>query len=329
MSYDGKFSWQKGFFSSVAEVTISTPMDMIFCYSIIYYLLPKFLYKGRYVQMALLWILFSVVFIVTFRAYNYYVLPSIRRSFGMPLPHYSTNLPWLFLDLFYQINMEGCMAAAIKLGKMAFIKQQEVDLIKKEKLKVEPDLLQGKMQPVFLLNALDRVEQLSVSRPALIPGMVKKIKNLLLYVIYDNNQASVDLNKELKVVEEYVELEKTGMADNLRAVIKITGNIAGERIAPFIILPLVENSFRQLSLLELPNKSIDLEIRLAEGQLYIIVAWSKPVDTSTLGNGGNVFLNNIGKRLSLLYPQSHELKVTIKTNQFIIHCRINLHGAVN
>ncbi|HMH21915.1 MAG TPA: histidine kinase [Puia sp.] len=329
MYWNGKYSFEKRVISSLVEVTISTPMDMIFCYSIIYYLLPKFLFKGRYIQMALLWILFSVLFIVTFRTYNYYVLPYIRGAFGMPTSPLSSNLPWVFLDLFYQINMEGCMAAAIKLGKMAFIKQQELDLIKREKLKLEPDLLRGKMQPVFLINALDRVEQLSISRPSLIPGMVKKIKNLLLYVIYDNNQTSVSLDKELLLVEEYVELEKTGMADNLRVILKITGNITGERIAPFIILPLVENGFRQLSLLDLQNKFIDLEIRVTDGSLQMKVGWSKPVDSSTLANGGNAALQNIGKRLDLLYPQSHELKVTITTNQFIIDLRIDLHRAIN
>jgi len=126
-----------------------------------------------------------------------------------------------------------------------------------------------------------------------------------------------------------VELEKTGMADNLRAVIKITGNIAGERIAPFIILPMVENGFRQLSLLDMKNKFIDLEIRVTEGSLYMKVCWSKPVDSSTLANGGNSALQNIGKRLDLLYPQSHELKVIITTDQFIIDLRIDLHRAIN
>ena len=129
-------------------------------------------------------------------------------------------------------------------------------------------------------------------------------------------------------MEEYVALEKEGN-DNLNVKVNLVGNMAGERIAPFIILSLVENSFRQLALLDLHDKFLNLEIRLMEGQLYICVAWSKPVDTSTLANGGNTFLQNIGKRLNLLYPHSHELKVLIKTNQFIINCKIDLHEAIN
>lgn len=329
VSWTGKYSFSKRVFSSLAEVILSTPMDMIFCYSIIYFLLPRFLFRGRYIQMVLLWLLFSILFILAFISYSHHFVPLIREAFGMPAPAYSTNLPWVFLELFYQINMEGCLAAAIKLGKMSFINQQELDLIKKEKQKIEPNLQGGKMQPVFLINALDRVEQLSVTRASLIPGMVKKIKNLLLYVIYDNNQASVSLEKELKLLEEYVELEKTGVAENLRVVIKITGSTAGERIAPFIILPLVENGFRQLSQLDLGCKFIDLEIRVTEGSLHMRLGWSKPIDTSTLTAGGNISLQNIGKRLELLYPHSHELKVIITTDQFMIDLRIDLHRAIN
>src|SRR5258708_10725518 len=114
--------------------------------------------------------------------------------------------------------MEGGLAAAIKLGKMWFIKQQELDLIKKEKQKIEPQLQEGKMQPVFLLDALDRVEQLSVVKPSLIPGMVKKIKNLMLYVLYENNMARGSLEKELVLLEEYLVLEKKRMAQDLHVL---------------------------------------------------------------------------------------------------------------
>jgi len=279
--------------------------------------------------MILLWLLFSVLFILAFRGYNHVVVPHIRRGFGLPPPVFSKNVAWSFLNLFYQINMEGGLAAAIKLGKMWFVKQQELDLIKKEKQKIEPHLQEGKMQPVFLIDALDRVEELSVVRPSLIPGMVKRIKNLLLYVIYDNNMASVSLEKELSLLEEYVELEKTGMPENLQVVVKIIGNTAGERIAPFIILPLVENGFRQLARLRLPKKLIDIAVRVDSGNLHMKVGWSKPIDSSTLVNGGNISLQSIGKRLQLLYPESHELKVLITTEQFIIDMKVSLNRAIN
>ncbi|MBN9385124.1 MAG: histidine kinase [Chitinophagaceae bacterium] len=314
--------------ASLVEVTLSTPLDMVFCYSIIYYLLPRFLYKGHYIQMALLWMLFSFLFILVFRWYNHQVVPYIREMFDMPPPVFSKNVPWLFLNLFYQINMEGGLAAAIKLGKMWAIKQQELELLKKEKQHIEPTLQAGALQPVFLINALDKVEQLALTRPPLIPDMMKKIKSLLLYVIYDNNQASVSLEKELYLLEEYIGLERTGNQDSLKVVAKIMGNLSGERIAPFIILPLVENGFRQLASMNMPEKCMDLEVRVDDGHFNMKVGWSKPIDSSTLMNGNTLSLQHIGRRLNLLYPESHELKVTITTEQFIVNLKINLNRAI-
>lgn len=326
--WQGRYPFGQTLGASLVEVTLSTPLDMVFCYSIIYFLLPRFLYKGHYIQMVLLWLLFSFLFLLVFRWYNHQVVPYIREWFDMPPPVFTKNVPWLFLNLFYQINMEGGLAAAIKLGKMWAIKQQELNLMKKEKQHIEPTLQAGVLQPVFLINALDKVEQLSVIKPALIPGMIKKIKNLLLYVIYDNNQASVSLEKEFSLLEEYIGMEKTGNQDSLQVMAKITGNPSGERIAPFIILPLVENGFRQLASLDVPEKCMDVEVRVDDGHFDMRLGWSKPIDSSTLMNGNTLSLQHIGKRLNLLYPESHELRVTITTEQFIVHLKINLNRAI-
>jgi hypothetical protein len=329
LSWQPKFTFAHSFADSLMEEIGSIPLDMTFCYSIIYFLIPRYLHRGQYVTMVVLWIFFSMLFVAGQRFYSANIVPAIRGFNNMPVRAHSMGYIWDFFYLFSQINMEGCIAASIKIGKMWFIKQQELELIKKEKQKIEPNLQEGKMQPVFLLHALDRVEQLSATQPSLIPQMVKRIKSLFLYVIYDNNQASVGLEKELKLLEEYVELEKTGVTNGLQVSVRITGSSAGERIAPFIILPLVENGFRQLAQLDMTGKTLDLEIRVGEGNMHMKLGWSKPIDSSTLANGGNVSLQGIGKRLGLLYPQSHELKVVITSEQFIVDLWIDLHRAIN
>jgi Histidine kinase len=329
LSWSKYFPFSKIFFTNLFVEISSFPLDMIFCYSIIYFFIPRYLFKGKYIVMVLLWLLFSLLFVMFFRLHGQYIAPLIYSASGMPLKMHSSSFIWDFFNLFSQINMEGCMAASIKLGKMWYIKQQELNLIKSEKQKSEAPIADGKMQPFFLINALERVEFLSHGEPGAIPDMIGKIKSLLLYVIYDNNQAKVKLEKEMKFLKEYVELERICSQEKLNIKMKITGNVSGERIAPFIILPLVANSFRQLSLMNLPCKFFDLSIRIAEGHFFMTLIWSKPVDTSTLVNGNNGFLQNIDKRLNLLYPQSHELKAIIKTDQFLIDCKIDLRAAIN
>jgi len=320
----------KAFFASLFEQVLSTPLDMAFCYAVIYFLIPRYLHRGKYISMVLLWLLFSVLFVICYRFFTTNITPILRSIDGLPVRVvHSYSFTWAFFELFSQINMEGCIAASIKLGKMWYIKQQELNLLKNERRKMEPARQNGEMKPAFLLSALDKVEVLSAKKPSVIPGMIRKIKHLLVFVIEENNQSKISLEKEINVLEEYMELEKEASNGKIKVEMNVRGNISGERIAPFIILSLVENSFHQLSIYELSEKCVHVDIHLDDGQLYVSVAWSKPVDTSTLSNGGNPFLRTIGRRLDLLYPQSHELKAVIKTNQIIIQCKIGLHDAVN
>jgi LytS/YehU family sensor histidine kinase len=231
-----------------------------------------------------------------------------------------------FFFIFTQINMEASLAAAIKLGKMWYIKQQELNIIKGEKQKLAA-VDSGKIQPVFLVNALDKIVDLSVRNPYIIPQMISKIKPLLLYMIYDINQPKVDLKKELHLMEDFVELEKVGI-EGMEVRINISGNADHEMIAPFLILPLVENCFRQLSRSGIRDKYINLEATTEEGVFSLWIKWNKPVDSSTLINNDNTFFKNIGKRLKLLYPQSHELKIFIEAIEFRVHMKIDLNRSI-
>ncbi|HVM87947.1 MAG TPA: histidine kinase [Puia sp.] len=324
-----KYSFAKAFIPSLFVEIFSFPLDIIFCYTIIYFLIPRFLYKGRYINMILLWLLLSFCYIICFRLYTTHINPLIYSAYGMPFRMHSASFIWDFFDLFSQINMEGALAASIKLGKMWYIKHQELDLMKKEKLKSESDAEDGKIQPVFLVSALDRFEILANNRPDIIPGMIRKIKNLMMYAIYDYNQPKVTLQREIELLKEYIELEKADSGKCINVSMKLPENISTEQISPFIILPLVENSFRQLALIDMPEKYINLDSKLYAGNFAMTISWSKPVDTSTLYNGSNSSLHTISKRLNLLYPQSHKIKIVIKPEEFVIHLKIDLDKAVN
>ena len=329
ISFKPTYPLSHRFFSSFLEVTISTPMDMIFCYSIIYFLLPNFLFKGRYVSMILLWLLFSIIFMAVFEMYVLKVVPFIRGWYNLPKLSGRPNYSWVFFSLFSQVNMEGCMAAAIKLGKLSFIKQQEVDLLRNEKNKLPPQTDNTEMQSVFLVDIICRVEQIAIQKQMVVPGMIKKIRNLMTYIIYENKKDKVDLKKELELVREYVELEKSTRDDVIDVSLFISGNIESESIASFILFPCIQNAFKQVSVLNVENKKIVINITVNNSILNLKISWNKPLDTSTLAEGKNMILQNLGKRLSLIYPQSHELKVLIMVDEIIVTLKIDLKTAIN
>ena len=84
-----------------------------------------------------------------------------------------------------------------------------------------------------------------------------------------------------------------------------------------------------MSLLNVDNKKIAIDIDVSNSILNLKISWNKPLDTSTLAAGKNIILQNIGKRLSLIYPQSHEMKIVIAVDEILVTLRIDLKTAVN
>ncbi|MGH2648789.1 MAG: histidine kinase [Ginsengibacter sp.] len=276
--------------------------------------------------MVILWVGLAVLHITCFRFYSDKIVPVIRAWYGLPLDVHTTSFVWTFFYVFTQINMEASLAAAIRLGKMWYIKKQELDILAGESRKVSTSEA-GKIQPVFMLNSLDKVDELSQNSPEFISPVIRKVKDLLVYVLYDGNQPAVDLNRELQLLEELIEIEKAGK-ENITVKTEIDGNINGEKIAPFIILPLAEYNFRKLFQQDIEFKTMEITIRLSDGNLDMKIKWNKPVDTSTLTNHNNEFILNINKRLQLLYPQSHKLQVVIDPQSYSTRLYLNLRKVI-
>jgi two-component system, LytTR family, sensor kinase len=325
-----EYGFVKSFTESFVEVAESTPLDMCFCYFIIYYLFPKFLFKGRYITMLFLWLTASFAFIALYELNATFIAPFIRNWFGMKTSmSMPINYTYDFFILFSQINMEGCIAASIKLGKLWYIKQQEIDLLKQEKQKTDPSEQKGLIEPAFLTDLLIRMELIANERPLVAAQSIKKIRHLLLYILYENSSSKVPLNKEFALLQEYIDLEKLTAEKEITVNASISTALTPETIAPFILLPLVENAFKQLNSYPLKNPTLNITVLLQHEMIDIKLNWNKPIETSSLTNGRNIILQNISKRLDLIYPQSHELKMLIEAERILIDLKINLRKAIN
>jgi len=328
-----KGSLIKIFFYNFIVVAQSTPLDMGFCYFIIYFLLPRFLFKGRYITMLLLWLLASFVWMAAFEADARYIVPYINDWFHFPMPMQPKSFQAIVYELFIlfsQLNMEGCVAASIKLGKLWYVKQQEVDLLKQENEKAKIHDEEGLMQPAFLADLLARLQMLADAEPLLAAASIKQLRSLFTYMLYENAQTKASLKKELALVTEYVHLERIMAArEHITIHLNNEANAHEETITPSIILPFIENAFRQVYLQPVPERCVHIHIRLHQSVLNIHIRWNKPTDTSTLAQGRNVIIQNIARRLQLIYPQSHELKTYVEVEQVRVELTINLRNAIN
>lgn len=327
LSRSMNYKFSTALFSSLAEIVTSTPIDMAFCYAIIYFLFPRFLFRGMYIKMIVLWLLFAVICFFASRGFNIYIVPHMRDYFGIKKSTMPVPLVWAFFNFFLVFNMEGCTAAAIKLGKMWYIKKTENDVLTYQKEQMEAFIHSDHAQSHFLFHTFSRVHDLSAATSPEIADMVSRLKKITLFTLSQYQNTQVDIEKEIQILNEFIELERKGTKDFGAYNIDVAGDIGGKKIATFILLPLVENVFSQQVNKNDTTDFVRIKLAIAKDILKFEIENSKPHQTSTLTNAKRDTIYQIKKRLNILYPGSHQLSVTIKTELIKTYLEINL-GAI-
>ncbi|MEP7110563.1 MAG: histidine kinase [Ferruginibacter sp.] len=316
------------FSSSVTEIVASTPIDMAFCYSIIYFLFPRFLFKGMYVKMVFFWFLFVVICFFIGRGFNVFIVPHINDYYGMKRQNMNGSLGWAFFYFFLPFNMEGSLAAAIKLGKMYYVKKSENDVLTYQKEQMEAFIHSDHAQSHFLFHTFSRVHDISMETSPEIAGMISRLQKITLFTLSQYQYTQVDIEKEVQILQEFIELEREGTMDYGNYSIEVSGDIAGKKIASFILLPLVENVFSQQVNKNDKTDFVLIKMSVNKDVLKFEIQNSKPHQTSTLTNSRRDSIYQIKKRLNILYPRSHQLSVIIETELVKTTLEINLGSIV-
>jgi len=321
------YSFHVAFFSTLSEVTSSTPIDMTFCYTIIYFLFPRFLFRGMYVKMVLLWLFFAILGFFIYHGFNMYIVPHIHDFYGIKRLNMKSPIIWQFFFFFLTFNMEGCLAAAIKLGKMWHIKKSENDLLTHQKEQMEAFINSDHAQSHFLFHTFSRVHDISLQNSPEIAGMVSRLQKITLFILSQYQNTQVDIEKEIQILNEFIELEKEGTQIYGKYSIEVSGELAGKKIASFILLPLVENVFSQQVNKNMGTDYVAIRVSVLKDVLKFEIQNSKPHETSTLTNAKRDTIYQIKKRLNILYPGSHQLSTIIETECIKTYLEINL-GAI-
>ena len=197
--------------------------------------------------------------------------------------------------------------------------------MEREKINTELQLLKAQIRPGFLFNALNNIYAYSLAGSPRAPEMLLKLSDLLSYMLYECDKPLVPLEKEIEMMKEYIELEKIRRADSLEMEVTVKGELTGKAIAPFLLLPFIENSFKQSSLMtERPWISMQIKMECDKFSMKLIngITQGVPGSPEFHANG----LVNIQKRLTLLYPEKYELKASTEQEMFIVFLSIQLNG---
>jgi two-component system, LytTR family, sensor kinase len=290
------------------------PVRMSGTYLLIYWILPKFLFRKKYLLFFILAILHAILFgfLIWFVLY---LATGFRANDSVPFIR--------SIVLNYQIP---ATAAAIYLFKRMYLIQQHSLNLEKEKLEAELKFLKSQIHPHFLFNTLNNLYALALKKSDKAPEMVIRLSNLLEYTLYSGKETEVGLHEELKQIIGYIDLEKLRFGNRLKINTEIAGNIDELMIAPLLLLPFVENSFKHGASKDMESPIIDLKVNVNGNRLVFSITNSYCGEPGKFeGYKEGIGLKNVKRRLELLYPGKHTLEIIQKQNLFDVNLALELN----
>lgn len=191
-------------------------------------------------------------------------------------------------------------------------------------LKNELDLLKSQVNPHFLFNTLNNIDTLIYKSPADASKSLLTLSDMLRYMIYDTNVSMVELNKEIEHLRRYIDLQKLRMRDSSFLKAQFPADCNKAQIAPMLLLPFVENAFKFVS-----NKSefpaIDIHIECSESHIYFTCKNNYSINETTRIHSGGVGLENVKRRLELIYANKYTLNISKENNIFDVQLKLELN----
>lgn len=226
------------------------------------------------------------------------------------------------LYTFFILCFVAGIAMAIKLIRTNIRQKEAGQEIMKKKLETELRFLKAQTNPHFLFNTLNNIYALARKKSDDTADVVMKLSKLLRFMLYEAERASIPISDELKVIEDYIELEKIRYSDRLSISYTNTIDNPGQPIAPLILLPFVENAFKHGASETRFSSFINIDVQLHNGQLDFIIENSKTENTEKPSTE-TIGLVNVSRQLELMYPE-HHLVIENEPTTFKIILKINL-----
>lgn len=311
-------------FLSIAPLVTYLAIDIAFCYSVIYWLLPRYLLKKKHLFFGfLLFVLTTIAILIkvqyTLAIHNQLGLPAEMRYIviWMQVVYFINGGPPVICGLF----------VTIKMLKTWFVKEGEKVSIARANADAELQLLKAQIHPHFLFNTLNNIYSFNLSKRPVAGELVLKLIDTLKYMIKECEAPLVPLEKELKMLRDYTGLEKVRYGKRLSMEVEIIGNHENKLITPLLLIPFVENSFKHGSSKMLENPWIKMQINIFKNSLEFALSNSKPAHAENLNGKNGIGLTNVRKRLNLLYAGRYSLKINETANAYRVYLKLPLQEA--
>jgi LytS/YehU family sensor histidine kinase len=245
------------------------------------------------------------------------------RMIDLILPNYYFISYYSLAQLMIYSGSILLLTTLLKLSRSWFM------LLRIERISTSHQLksLQSQINPHFLLNSLQTIYALSLEKSEHTPEVILRLSEILKYTLYETEQAKISLQKEIQLVRDYVEMFRYRV-DPARADIKlnIRGDAEGLQIAPMLLIPFIENSFKHglQGAAGAVQIRIDLEVS-SSGLDFRLSNTTGTGDPLGLEKRKGIGIENTRQRLELLYPGKHVLNVRREKETFMVSLTLELN----
>lgn len=205
-----------------------------------------------------------------------------------------TSIVFMFLSLILQFTVDW------------FINERVQRDLENQRLTAELAFLKSQINPHFLFNSLNSIYSLAYQRSETTPGAILKLSEIMRYMLYECNDNKVDLTKELQYLQSYIDLQKIRFGKKVYVDFEVHGQVTTQRIVPLLLIAFIENAFKH-GVANDPASPIKLVITVNEDQLTFYMQNKK--HRLNRDAAGGIGLNNVRRRLNLLYPDAYKLEI--------------------
>lgn len=311
------------------ENLIAFIFQILLISSLIYIIAPKLLFKKKHV-------LFTIVSVVLVMA-SAYILISI---FAMPIePHPPINdfefapppprpglrkPPSHFLFSLLILSIAYILALTIEIFNHLKKKEAETIKTKNVNLQNELKLLKSQINPHFLFNSLNNIYTLAGMDSNKTQKSIIHLSDMLRYVLYECDQDTVPIKKEVAYIENYLKLFVLKSSKDYP--ISINFNVSNDSIsiAPMLLIPFVENALKHSNIDDIENSFINIQINGNEREINFKIENSMPQKPIVKDEVGGIGLENVKKRLAILYPEKHHLEMSETDTSFKVKLNLKI-----
>lgn len=212
--------------------------------------------------------------------------------------------------------------------KNLYRQQMKVDALTKEKKQAEMSALKAQINPHFLFNTLNTIYANALRKDENTPELILKLSDGFRYLFHEGQQEYVSLQREVQHIKDYIHLQEERLSDKVKVDFSTNINSSTKQIAPLLLIPFVENAFKYTSLLKGENHHIQISIKAIGNDFSFQCV--NPFDTTAQHEtdaswaASGVGITNVKKRLELLYPERHLLKIAETQNRYSVNLELNL-----